>query len=327
MSGIRKKGRYRNMRTVFMGTPAIAASALNSLIGSKHSVEAVVTRPDAVSGRGKSVHFSPVKELALEHGIKVLQPEKGSGSLLFDELSVIKPDIIVVMAYGRILKKDVLELPKHGCINLHASLLPAYRGASPIQWAVLNGEKETGITVMQMAEGLDSGDIIMTDRLSLDAKETAGSLTGKLACMAGPLLLKALDAIEAGTATVTPQEEDKATYVTTIDKSFGALDFTKDAVTLERMVRGLYPWPGAFAFHNGKLIKFYDCEVSDVSLDGSLIPGRVNASKQGLFIETGSGSLKVNELQAEGKKRMMARDFLNGYKIASGDVMNGIGND
>ena len=308
------------MRTVFMGTPAIAASALNSLIGSKHSVEAVVTRPDAVSGRGKSVHFSPVKELALEHGIKVLQPEKGSGSLLFDELSVIKPDIIVVMAYGRILKKDVLELPKHGCINLHASLLPAYRGASPIQWAVLNGEKETGITVMQMAEGLDSGDIIMTDRLSLDAKETAGSLTGKLACMAGPLLLKALDA-------VTPQEEDKATYVTTIDKSFGALDFTKDAVTLERMVRGLYPWPGAFAFHNGKLIKFYDCEVSDVSLDGSLIPGRVNASKQGLFIETGSGSLKVNELQAEGKKRMMARDFLNGYKIASGDVMNGIGND
>ena len=315
------------MRTVFMGTPAIAASALNSLIGSKHSVEAVVTRPDAVSGRGKSVHFSPVKELALEHGIKVLQPEKGSGSLLFDELSVIKPDIIVVMAYGRILKKDVLELPKHGCINLHASLLPAYRGASPIQWAVLNGEKETGITVMQMAEGLDSGDIIMTDRLSLDAKETAGSLTGKLACMAGPLLLKALDAIEAGTATVTPQEEDKATYVTTIDKSFGALDFTKDAVTLERMVRGLYPWPGAFSFHNGKLIKFYDCEVSDVSLDGSLIPGRVNASKQGLFIETGSGRLKVNELQAEGKKLMMARDFLNGYKIASGDMMNGIGND
>ena len=309
------------MRTVFMGTPAIAASALASLINSKHSVEAVVTRPDAVSGRGKSVHFSPVKELALEHGIKVLQPEKGSGSLLFDELSAIKPDIIVVMAYGRILKKDVLELPKHGCINLHASLLPAYRGASPIQWAVLNGEPQTGITVMQMAEGLDSGDIIMTEKTPLDAKETAGSLTEKLAEMAGPLLLKALDAIEAGTATRTPQEEAKATYVTTIDKSFGALDFTKDAATLERMVRGLYPWPSAYAYHNGKLIKFYDCDVSDVSLDGSFIPGRVNASKQGLFIETGSGSLRVNELQAEGKKRMMARDFLNGYKIASGDML------
>ncbi|MBQ6089851.1 MAG: methionyl-tRNA formyltransferase [Lachnospiraceae bacterium] len=309
------------MRTVFMGTPAIAAAALAALLGSRHSVEAVVTRPDAVSGRGKSVHFSPVKELALEHGIKVLQPEKGSGSLLFDELSAIKPDIIVVMAYGRILKKDVLELPKHGCINLHASLLPAYRGASPIQWAVLNGEPQTGITVMQMAEGLDSGDIIMTEKTPLDAKETAGSLTEKLAEMAGPLLLKALDAIEAGNATRTPQEEAKATYVTTIDKSFGALDFTKDAAMLERMVRGLYPWPSAYAYHNGKLIKFYDCDVSYVSLDGSFIPGRVNASKQGLFIETGSGSLKVNELQAEGKKRMMARDFLNGYKIASGDML------
>jgi len=309
------------MKTVFMGTPAIAASALEALTDSRHSVEAVVTRPDAVSGRGKNVHFSPVKELAMEKGIKVLQPEKGSGAMLFDELAEIKPDIIVVMAYGRILKKDVLELPKFGCINLHASLLPYYRGASPIQWAVLNGEPETGITVMQMSEGLDCGDIIMAEKTPLDAKETAGSLTEKLAQMSGPLLIKALDAIENGSATKTPQDESKATYVSTIDKSFGKLDFTGDAALLERMVRGLYPWPGAFSYHNGKFIKFFDCDVSDVSLDGQFVPGRVNASKKGLFIETGNGSLKVNELQAEGKKRMMARDFMNGYKITTGEIL------
>ncbi|MCR5829805.1 MAG: methionyl-tRNA formyltransferase [Lachnospiraceae bacterium] len=309
------------MKTVFMGTPEIAASALSALIGSSHSVEAVVTRPDAVSGRGKSIHFSPVKELAVKNGIRVIQPEKGSGSMLFDELSKINPDIIVVMAYGRILKKDVLELPKYGCINLHASLLPKYRGASPIQWAVLNGEKETGITVMQMSEGLDCGDMIMTEKITLDEKETAGSLTDRLSQISGPLLLKALDAIGNGSATRTPQDESKATYVTTIDKSFGNLDLTKDAVTLERMVRGLYPWPGAYSYHNGKFIKFFDCDACDVSLDGQFVPGRVNASKKGLFIETGNGSLKINELQAEGKKRMPARDFLNGYKIATGDIL------
>jgi len=309
------------MKTVFMGTPIIAAKALESLIASDIEVAAVVTRPDAPSGRGKSVNFSPVKQTALEAGIEVLQPEKDMGGAFLARLKEINPDIITVMAYGRIIKEDILNLPKYGCINAHASLLPKYRGASPIQWAVIDGEKESGITIMKMSKGLDCGDIIMTEKIVLDPEETAESLAEKMSVIAGPLMIKAMKAIEAGTATYTPQDDSQASYVTVIDKSLGNLDFTKSAQSLERMMRGLFPWPGSYTFHNGKMIKLFGAQVSDVSLDGNFVPGRV-CLKGGFYIETGMGSLKIIEAQAEGKKRMEAKAFLNGYRIASGDILS-----
>lgn len=311
------------MRIVFMGTPEIAAGVLKSLIGSKHEVVGVVTQPDRPSGRGNVMTFSDVKKVAVENDIEVLQPQKASEPDFIERLTQMNPDVIVVVAYGQILRAAVLDLPKYGCINVHASLLPKYRGASPIQWAVINGEKETGVTIMYMAKGIDTGDIILQSKLTLDEKETAGTLHDRLTELSGPVLLEALDKIEDGTAVRTVQKEEEATYVTVIDKSLGNLDFTKPAAELERMIRGLIPWPGAFTYLNGKLLKIWDTQVSDVKVDSSFIPGRINTSiKDELYIETSDGSLRILELQAEGKKRMYASDFLLGHKPATGDMVS-----
>lgn len=310
------------MKIVFMGTPEIAAGVLNSLIASKHEVACVVTQPDRPSGRGNGIVYSDVKKVALENNIEILQPQKASEPEFIERLTQIQPDVIVVVAYGQILRAAVLDLPKYGCINVHASLLPKYRGASPIQWAVINGEKETGVTIMYMAKGIDTGDIILQSKLELDEKETAGTLHDRLTELSGPVLLEALDLIANDTVLRIPQKEEDATYVTIIDKSLGNLDFTKPAVELERMIRGLIPWPGAFTFLKGKLIKIWNTEVSDVSIDGKFVPGRINTSvKDEMFIETSDGSLRILELQAEGKKRMFASDYLLGAKPATGEMV------
>ena len=303
------------MRIVFMGTPDIAAGVLQVLIGSEHEVVAVVTQPDKPNQRGNGITFSPVKKTALDAGLKVLQPLKASSLEFEQELKNLQPDIIVVVAFGQILKKNILELAPFGCVNVHASLLPKYRGASPIQWAVIDGEKETGITIMQMDAGIDTGDIILQEKLELNPDETAGSLFDRLTEMAGPVLVKALKSIEEGTAIRTPQDEEKATYVSMLKKSMGRLNFNHKAEELERLIRGLIPWPGAYTFVDGKMLKLWKVCVASNDENVKALPGQIRIKDNALFIGTDDTPLEILELQAEGKKRMPAYDFLRGTAI------------
>lgn len=308
------------MKAIFMGTPEIAACILKAVLASRHEVLAVVTQPDKPKGRGHEMAYPPVKEVALGHNIPVLQPEK-----VRDEefLSVIKewnPDIILVAAYGRLLPKQLLELPKFGCINVHASLLPKYRGASPIQWAVINGEETSGVTIMHMAEGLDTGDMILSKEVALSRDETAGSLHDKLAEIGGPLLVDAMDLLENGRAPRVRQREEEATYVKILDKSIGNINFSQPAVYIERLIRGLNPWPSAYTTLDGKQIKLWKAEVlpEEKCPPGikHMEPGTVtHVEKDGFGIMTGEGILYVKELQLEGKRKMSSEEFLRGYKL------------
>lgn len=314
------------MRVVFMGTPDFAVATLEDIINAGHIVEAVVTQPDKPKGRGGAVAMSPVKETALEHGIEVLQPVKvKNDNEFYERMKQIDPDVIVVVAFGQILPDSILELPKYGCINVHASLLPAYRGAAPIQWAVIDGLEETGVTTMQMDHGLDTGDIIMQSKIRLDAKETGGSLFDRLSSEGGRLLVKTLEAIENGTATRTKQDDSLSNYAKMLTKSLGNIDFNEGAVNIERLIRGLNPWPSAFTHFNGKLLKIWDADVcDDVVCESceSVVNGMItHVDNNSFIVKCGDNSLKINELQLEGKKRMKTQDFLRGNHINTGDIL------
>lgn len=311
------------MRAVFMGTPEIAATILKSVLASRHEVIAVVTQTDKPKGRGHEMAFPPVKEVALKAGILVLQPQRARDEEFLAEMKQLNPDIILVAAYGKILPKTLLDMPKFGCINVHASLLPKYRGAAPIQWAVLNGDEKSGVTIMHMAEGVDTGDIILKEEVLLSAEETAGTLHDKLAAMGGPLLLKAMDALETGRAPRIAQKEEEATHVKMLDKTMGNLDFTQPAEQLERWIRGLNPWPTAYTRLDGKMLKLWKAEViSPNELSREMKkqqPGTiVTVAKDSFGILTGSGVLNVKELQLEGKRKMTAEEFLRGYQLETG---------
>ncbi|MGN9018726.1 methionyl-tRNA formyltransferase [Lachnospiraceae bacterium HCP1S3_C3] len=301
------------MRVVFMGTPDFAVPVLEALTESKHEVVAVVTQPDKRKGRGKEMQCTPVKTAALNHGIEVYQPAKVKDEEFQNVLRDINADVIVVVAFGQILPPSIIHMPKYGCINVHASLLPKYRGAAPIQWAVIDGEKETGITTMQMDEGLDTGDMMLKEVVPVDEKETGGSLHDKLAACGGKIILETLQKVEDGTVTYTKQDDSKSNYAKMLDKNLGKIDFTKKAVEIERLIRGLNPWPSAYTKLNGKTLKIWDADV----LEGeNETPGKiVNITKDQIWISTGEGILAVNELQLEGKKRMNTEDFLRGYKM------------
>lgn len=314
------------MRAVFMGTPEIAATILKSVLSSRHEVLAVVTQTDKPKGRGHEMAFPPVKEVALEAGIPVLQPERAKDEEFLAEMKRLNPDIILVAAYGKILPKVLLDLPKFGCINVHTSLLPKYRGASPIQWAVLNGDEKSGVTIMHMAEGVDTGDIIMKEEIVLSAEETAGTLHDRLAAIGGPLLLKAVDALETGRAPRLAQNEEEATHVKMLDKNMGNLDFSEPAEKLERWIRGLNPWPTAYTRLGGKMLKLWKAEV--VSKDGLSKEARkqqpgtiVIVEKESFGILTGTDILNIKELQLEGKRRMTAEEFLRGFKLEPGIIL------
>lgn len=309
-----------------MGTPEIAATILKCVLASKHEVLAVVTQTDKPKGRGHEMAFSPVKEVALEAGIPVLQPQRARDEEFLEEMKRLNPDIILVAAYGKILPKVLLDLPKFGCINVHASLLPKYRGASPIQWAVLNGDEKSGVTIMHMAEGVDTGDIIMAEEVVLDVQETAGSLHDKLADIGGPLLLSAMDALETGRAPRIRQNEEEATHVSMLDKTMGNMDFSQPAEVLERFIRGLNPWPTAYTKLDGKMLKLWRAEVIPAEELPKEIrmqqPGTiVAAAKDSFDVLTGNGVLRVKELQLEGKRKMTAEEFLRGYKLETGTVL------
>ena len=301
------------MRVVFMGTPDFAVPVLEALTESKHEVVAVVTQPDKRKGIGKEMQYTPVKTAALNHGIEVYQPAKVKDEEFQNVLRDINADVIVVVAFGQILPPSILHMPQYGCINVHASLLPKYRGAAPIQWAVIDGEKETGITTMQMDEGLDTGDMMLKEVVHVDEKETGGSLHDKLAACGGKIILETLQKVEDGTVTYTKQDDSKSNYAKMLDKNLGKIDFTKKAVEIERLIRGLNPWPSAYTKLNGKTLKIWDADV----LEGeNETPGKiVNITKDQIWISTGEGILAVNELQLEGKKRMNTEDFLRGYKM------------
>lgn len=309
------------MRIVFMGTPDFSVPTLEALVASEHEVVGVVTQPDKPKGRGKEIHMSPVKECALQHNIPVYQPVRARDEAFVDEMRALNPDVMVVIAFGQILPKSLLELPKYGCVNIHASLLPKYRGAAPIQWAVINGDEETGITTMMMDVEMDTGDMLEKNVVKLDPEETGGSLFDRLSLLGGDLILSTLSKLEKGEITPVPQDHEKATYVKKISKSMGDIDWTMDAVSIERLVRGLNPWPSAFTRWNGKMLKIWEAKVlpdPDVKLPcGSVI----SASDEGLKIQTGAGVLCVTSLQLEGKKRMDTAAFLRGYQVAAGSMM------
>lgn len=310
------------MKLVFMGTPDFAATILESLIASSHEILAVVTQPDKKKGRGHELSCSPVKELAVRNGLKIYQPVKVKEQQFLDIMNELKPDAIVVAAFGQILPKALLDIPRFGCINVHASLLPKYRGAAPIQYAILDGEKETGITIMHMDEGLDTGDIILQESLTIEPDETGGSLFDKMAKLGASLILKALEQIENGTATRTKQDNEKASYVKMITKEMGKLDFSYPAVKLERMIRGLNPWPSAYTFIDGKTLKIWNADVEEDDKNINAQPGEiVELRKDAIVVKTGIGKLVIKELQLEGKKRLPADAFLRGYHLTVGSKL------
>jgi methionyl-tRNA formyltransferase len=307
------------MRIVFMGTPDFSVPALKAIVEAGHDVVAVVTQPDKPKGRGKEVQMPPVKEQALEYNIPVYQPVKARAPEFVKFLSDLAPDAMVVAAFGQLLPRSILDIPQYGCINIHASLLPKYRGASPIQYAVINGEKESGITTMVMAEALDTGDMLDQAKVTLDSKETGGSLHEKLSQIGGALILKTLNKLEDKTAVRIPQDESKFTYVGMIKKTMGDIDWFMEAEAIERLIRGLNPWPSAYTDWNGKVIKIWEADVVDKEYAGNC--GEVvEAGKDCLVVKTGKGGLSIKELQMQGKKRMDISAFLRGYQIAEGTV-------
>lgn len=307
------------MKVIFMGTPDFSVGTLEALIAAGHEVTLAVTQPDKPKGRGKSMQYPPVKEAALAHGIEVYQPRRVREPECIEYLRKYEADIIVVVAFGQILTKEILEMPKYGCINVHASLLPKYRGAAPIQWSVINGEKVSGVTTMRMDEGIDTGDMILKEEVVLDKEETGGSLFERLAKKGAELCVKTLKAIEEGTATYIPQNHEEATHTTMIKKQLGEMDWTKPAQELECLVRGLNPWPSAYTHLNGKTLKIWKTTVLEKETGKE--PGTIEVGKNTIAVQTGKGMLQLEEIQLEGKKRMQTDAFLRGVSLETGMVL------
>lgn len=302
-----------------MGTPEFAVPALKALLGSEEVV-GVVTQPDRPRGRGRKLRPSPVKEVALEADLRVFEPERIKDSAFLADLAKLAPDLIVVAAYGKILPKEILDLPRYGCWNIHASLLPKYRGAAPIQWALINGERETGITIMQMDEGLDTGPILLQKSLTIGEDETFGELYQRLAQLGAKALMEALELLKVGQLSPRPQPEDGVSYAPPIEKGMGRLDFSRPASELACLIRAFDPRPGAYTHWDGKLLKVFSPSI--IPEDVSEAPGTIlGLTEGGLGVATGKGILVLGELQLEGKKRLPAKEFLRGYSLKPGTVL------
>lgn len=303
------------MRVVFMGTPDFAAASLQKLIDEGYEIAGVFTQPDKPRNRGMQLSYSPVKELALQNNIPVYQPLKMRDGTAYEQIKELNPDILVVVAYGRILPDDILAIPKHGAINVHASLLPKYRGSAPIQWAVLNGDDVTGVSTMYLASEMDTGDVIYTAETAIGEFETSGELFDRLMNMGAELLHKTLSDIDSGTAPRTPQKHEDATYVQMLDKSMSPIDWNRSPREIVKWIYGLQPWPVATMELEGKTFRVFEAEYTDNTTDKA--PGKiVSAGKKGIEVACKDGStLMLTAIQAPGKKRMKAADFLLGHKI------------
>ncbi|MCI8513282.1 MAG: methionyl-tRNA formyltransferase [Lachnospiraceae bacterium] len=316
------------MRIIFMGTPDFAVPVLAALAEAGHELAAAVTQPDKPKGRGREVRYTPVKQKALALGIPVYQPARVKEPEFLAELSRLSPDVIVVAAFGQILPEAILRLPPYGCVNVHASLLPKYRGAAPIQWAVINGETKTGITIMQMDKGLDTGDMLAKREIGIAPDETGGSLHDKLSVLGGPLLLEVLRDLEAGRCEAVPQTGESS-YASQLKKEMGRIDWRRPAAEIERRIRGLSPWPGTYTCLDGRTWKIWAAEVCAVksarpdNTESGAVPcgGIFAVEKDRFLVQTGEGILAVKELQPEGKKRMTAEAFLRGYSLERGMLL------
>lgn len=316
------------MKIVYMGTPDYAVGALDALYRAGHDIVAVVTQPDKAKGRSDKPVYSPVKAYAVEKQIHVFQPERIKRPEAVEELQKYPADVFVVAAFGQILSKEILEVPRLGCLNIHASLLPKYRGSSPIQWAVINGEEKSGVTIMQMNEGIDTGDILYQKEILLDKKETGASLFDKLAALGAEAIVEALALLEAGKLKPIPQDESEASHTVMLSKAMGQLDFSKSAEELERLIRGLNSWPSAYTFLEGKQLKIWEAEVytpgeqtTDAGERKYPVGSIIQVMQDGFGIKCGSNALFVKELQLEGKKRMGTRDFLMGKELLPGTIL------
>ena len=306
------------MNLVFMGTPDFAVPTLQTLHASRHSVLGVVTQPDRPKGRGREMQASPVKRYAQENGLKVYQPEKASAPEFVAQLAELNPDLIVVIAYGQILRENLLSLPKHFCMNIHASLLPQYRGAAPINWAIINGDKETGVTTMKMNKGLDTGDMLLIKKVAIENNDTASDLHDKLAQAGGPLVLETLEQLEQGQLQPIPQNDSEATYASKLKKEDGFLRWDQEAESIRNRARGMEPWPGAFGFLNGRRLRF--CKVETGPGMAGDTPGEImRVSDYGIEIGTLKDRVIVTEIQPEGKKRMTVQSYRQGHPIKPGE--------
>ena len=306
------------MKIIFMGTPDFAAASLEALIASRHEIQAVVTQPDKPKGRKGELTPSPVKVIAKREGIKVYQPLKVRDEEFVKTLRAYNPDVMVVVAFGQIIPLSILKMPKYGCVNIHGSLLPKYRGAAPIQWAVLDGEKETGITTILMDEGIDTGDILLKKTIKIDAEETSGSLFDKLMALGAKTILETLDELEKGNLTPTKQGESPTAYAKMLTKAMGLIDFTKSAKELDCFVRGMDPWPSAYTLLSGKTLKLWKVRVVE---GGGKAGSVIDIDKESFTIACGEGAIEVLEVQLEGKKRMSAGDFLKGSTLNIGQEL------
>ncbi|MBQ7679982.1 MAG: methionyl-tRNA formyltransferase [Butyrivibrio sp.] len=310
------------MKILFMGTPDYAAAALAALLESGAPVGLVVTQPDRPKGRKGELVPPPVKVCAEAHQVPVLQPEHVRDPETMEQLKNFAPDLCIVAAFGQILPAELLKLPPLGCVNLHASLLPKLRGASPIQQALIDGEKETGITLMQMAEGVDTGDILLQHTIPIAAEDTGGSLFEKLSSLAARTIVEALPALEAGTLTPVPQKEELATYCRKLTKQMGRVDWRMGAENIERLIRALDPWPSCYTTLGGRTLKLWRADVLPDARSAEGAPGTITEiTGDSIRVLTGDGILEIRELQLEGKKRMLVHDFLLGYRLQAGEIL------
>lgn len=311
------------MKVIFMGTPDFSVGTLEALVEAGHEVVLAVTQPDKPKGRGKEMQFTPVKECALKYNIPVYQPRRVREPECIEELRKYEADIMVVIAFGQILPKEILEMTPYGSVCVHASLLPKYRGAAPIQWAIIDGEEVTGVTTMQMDEGIDTGDMLLKTEIPIDPKETGGSLHDKLSEAGAKLCVETLKALEEKTVTPIPQGETTTPYAKMLDKQLGNIDWNKDARAIERLIRGLSPWPSAYTNWNEKVMKIWDASaIEEIEIAEGKAPGTiVKVEKDAFYVQTGDGFLKVCELQIPGKKRMDAGAFMRGYQVREGEIL------
>ena len=310
------------MKIVFMGTPDFSVGALHALVEAGHDIVLVVTQPDKKKGRGGAVSMSPVKEYALAHGLQVFQPVKVREEEAVRTLQKAGADVFIVAAFGQILPQSVLDIPPYGCINIHASLLPRLRGAAPIQQAILDGEDQTGITIMQMDAGCDTGDILLQEAVPIGSEDTGGSLFDALSALGARMIVEALEKLQAGALVRMKQDDALATMTGKIEKSSGRIDWTRDASYIERAIRAFTPWPGSFTALNGKTLKVFKARVLSadeaVTAQGAQ-PGVItDVSRDDFTVQTGSGALLISEVQMEGKKRMSVHDFLLGHTLSAG---------
>ena len=310
------------MRIVFMGTPEFALPSLDMLVNEGYEVAAVVTQPDKPAKRGKKITPPPVKEYAISKGLRVLQPEKIKTLEFLKTLEEIKPDLLITAAYGKILSKEILELPPLGCINVHASLLPKYRGAAPIHWCIINGEKITGITTMYTNEGLDTGDILLKAEVTITDDMTAGELHDKLSVLGAEVLKETLQKLKKNELERIPQDDGEATYAPIITKDIGKIDWSKSSCEIYNLIRGTNPWPGAFTHYKGAVMKVWKSEIVDEEPCGGLKQGTIRrVSKEGIVVCGGKGKINIKEGQCASCRRMCVADYICGNKIDEGEIL------